>query len=375
MKRAMKWTPEIIERWRRVSRRTLIVFSGLILLLVALRLALPFIVENYVNHKLNTAKDYAGKIGTVSMQLWRGGYQINGLQILRKSVEGQSPLFSARKIDLAIAWGELFHGTLAGEVILWEPKINFVGHPPEEKNANGKNERWDQMIAGLFPFDLNRAQIFDGEIHFQNEYSKPPVDVYLSKLSATATNLTNARNLSQQLPAGLIASGSTVGGGELNLQLHMNLVEAAPAYEMNLAVTNVALLSLNDFLRAYGKFDVDRGNFSLYSSLAAQGGSYQGYFKVFFSDLSIFAWDKERKKNILEVFWQAIIGGVATVFKNHPHDQLAAKIPISGSYSNSSVGLWTTTGTVLQNAFIHALVPKLDQPVTVDQVEKNKDDK
>ena len=81
MKRAMKWTPEIIERWRRVSRRTLIVFSGLILLLVALRLALPFIVENYVNHKLNTAKDYAGKIGTVSMQLWRGGYQINGLQI------------------------------------------------------------------------------------------------------------------------------------------------------------------------------------------------------------------------------------------------------------------------------------------------------
>jgi len=140
-------------------------------------------------------------------------------------------------------------------------------------------------------------------------------------------------------------------------------------------VTNVALPSLNDFLRAYVKFDVDRGNFSLYSSLAAQGGSYQGYFKVFFSDLSIFAWDKERKKNILEVFWQAIIGGVATVFKNHPHDQLAAKIPISGSYSNSSVGLWTTTGTVLQNAFIHALVPKLDQPVTVDQVEKNKDDK
>jgi hypothetical protein len=61
--------------------------------------------------------------------------------------------------------------------------------------------------------------------------------------------------------------------------------------------------------------------------------------------------------------------------KNHPKDQLATKVPISGSYTNSSVGIWTATATLLQNVFIHALVPKLDQRVTVDQVEKNEDKK
>jgi Virulence factor BrkB len=77
-------------------------------------------------------------------------------------------------------------------------------------------------------------------------------------------------------------------------------------------------------------------------------------------------------EDILEVFWQAIVVGVVEIFKNHPKDQLATKVPISDSYINSSVGIWTATATLLQNAFIHALVPKLDQHVTVDQVEKTR---
>jgi hypothetical protein len=157
------------------------------------------------------------------------------------------------------------------------------------------------------------------------------------------------------------------------LQLQMNLLQPIPTYQINCGLTNVDLPALNDFLRAYGKFDVAHGNFSIYTSVAADNGSYEGYFKVFFTDLDVFAWEKERKKNVLEVFWQAIVGGVAEVFKNHPKDQLAAKVPISGSYANSHLGILTAVGTVLQNAFIHALVPKLDKPVTVDQVETAKD--
>ena len=174
-------------------------------------------------------------------------------------------------------------------------------------------------------------------------------------------------------PQGLTASGSTVGGGRLTLQLQMNLLKAKPTYQLDCGLTNVDLVSLNDFLRAYGKFDVARGRFALFTSVAAEDGNYEGYVKVFFNDLDVFQWDKERKKDILKVFWEAIVAGVSEVFKNHVKDQLATKIPIAGTYTNSSVGLWTATGTLLENAFIRALVPKLDQPVTVDQVEKPAD--
>lgn len=224
-----------------------------------------------------------------------------------------------------------------------------------------------QKLAGV--------EIISGEVHFQNPSSTPPVDIYLRQISAVATNLTNSRDLNQKLPSGLTASGSTIGGGKLNLQLQMNLLDARPTYEINCGLTNVNLVALNDYLRAYGKFDVERGTFAIYTSVASVNGNYEGYFKVFFNDLNIFAWEKERKKNVLEIFWQAIVGGVATIFKNHTKDQLATKVPISGSYTNSSVGVWTATTTLLQNAFIHALTPKLDQHVMVEQVEKTEDKK
>jgi uncharacterized protein YhdP len=369
----MKGNFEIHSIWRR-SLRAWPWILAVIILLVALRIALPFAVKAYVNHKLNEAHDYTGKIGDVNMRLWRGGYRIHQIEILKKTGGVKSPLFSASEVDLSIDWRELFHGSVVGEVVLRQPHINFVTGPTPDQKQTGENERWDKILESLFPFNLNRVEISNGEIHFQDPSSKPPVDIYLSKISATATNLTNARDVKQKLPSGLDANASTLGGGTLDLQLHMNLLKATPAFELNCGLTNVDLVALNDFLRAYGKFDVARGKFALYTSVASDNGSYDGYFKVFFNNLDVFQWQKERQKNILEVFWQAIVGGTAAVLKNHSKDQLATKVPISGSYKNSSVGIWTATATLLQNAFIHALVPKIDQQVTVEQVEK-KDDK
>jgi hypothetical protein len=311
----------------------------------------------------------------VSMRLWRGGYRIHRINIFKKNGGVASPLFSAGEVDLSIEWRELFHSAIVGEVITRQPRINFVMGPTPEQTQNGKEERWDKMLESLFPFKLNRVEISNGEIHFQNPSAKPPVDIYMSRIFATATNLSNSRDLKQKLPSGLTATALMLGGGQLNLQLQMNLIKVTPTFEMNCGLTNVNLVALNDFLRAYGKFDVERGKFALFTSVAADNGAYDGYCKVFFENLNVFEWEKERKKNVLEIFWQAIIGGVATIFKNQPKDQLAAKVPISGTYSNSSVGVLTAVGTLLQNAFIHALVPKLDQPVTVEQVAGTNDKK
>jgi len=360
----MKSTPNSYPR----ARHWLPWIVAIVILLMAMRIALPYAVRDYANHSLNRAPGYTGSIGDVSMRLWRGGYQIQQIKIVRKSGDVMTPLFSAPRVDLSIDWRELFHGALVGEVVMQQPRVNFASSTNTEEN--GKNESWDKVLQSLFPFSLNRVEIDNGEIHFQNPGSKPPVDIYLSQLNATATNLTNCRNLKGKLPSGLNATGSTIGGGLLDLQLQMNLLAPKPAYQIACGLTNVDLVSLNSFLRAYGKFDVARGRFALFTSVAAADGNYEGYIKVFFNDLDVFQWDKERKQNILKVFWEAIVAGVSEVFRNHVKDQLATKIPIAGTYTNSSIGVWTATGTLLENAFIRALVPKLDQPVTVEQVEK-----
>src|SRR6185503_15269096 len=127
---------------------------------------------------------------------------------------------------------------------------------------------------------------------------------------------------------------------------------------------------MNDFLRAYGKFDVERGTFSLYTEVAAADGRYEGYLKPLFEDLDVFEWEKERGKNILQKFWQAIVAGVAQILKNQPHDRLATRIPISGNFEKTDVDIWATVGGILKNAFVRALLPKFDQSVSVQDVKQ-----
>ena len=83
------------------------------------------------------------------------------------------------------------------------------------------------------------------------------------------------------------------------------------------------------------------GQFALYKSVASKDGNYDGYIKVFFDKLKVFAWEKERKKDALQIFWQAVVGTLTDVFKNHPKDSLATRIPISGTYQYHKIGTWT----------------------------------
>jgi hypothetical protein len=304
----------------------------------------------------------------VNVNLWRGAYQIQEVKIVKTDADVPAPLFAARKVDLSLEWKELLHGALVGEVTLDEPEVHFVAGPTEEQTQTGKNADWQRTLESLFPLKINRLQINRGSIHFQNMHSTPRVDIFFDEVSATATNLTNTRELAYTMPAGLVAHGTTLGGGGLALQLKMNPLAEAPTFEITAQLTNVNLVALNDFLKAYGKFDVERGTFALYTSFAAADGKYDGYAKVFFDDLDVFAWEKERKRNVLQVFWHAIVGGAAAVFRNHPKDQLATKIPFSGSYEDSDIGIWTAVGTLLRNAFVSALVPKMDQTITVEEV-------
>jgi len=367
--RRLTWPKARNLLWSRPTRWTVLILLGV---LVALRLSLPFGLKAYVNRQLDKMPDYDGHVGDIDVHLWRGAYRIRDLQIVKTTSNVPVPLFAAEQVDLSMEWKELFHGALVGEMVLVKPEIHMVAGPTPEQSQSGEDRAWGEMLASLFPFKLNRVEIEGGDIHFENFHSTPPVNIYINHVTATATNLTNTRDLAQPLPAGLRAHGSAFGGGGLELELKMNPLAELPTFEISGQLTNVDLVSLNDFLKAYGKFDVARGRFALFASFAAAEGKYDGYAKVFFEDLDVFAWEKERKKNALEIFWHAIVGTASMVLRNQPKDQLATKIPISGEFEKTDVGVWSATAMLLRHAFIRALVPKLDNPVQVEKVKEEK---
>ncbi len=340
--------------------------AGLILLFICIRLALPYIVKDYANHQLNNSNDYHGSIGRVTIHLWRGAYQIHDINIFKSTGKISTPFFSADTLDLSLQWSELIHGKLVSKIIMASPKLNFVSGPTKEQSQSGTENNWNDTLESLVPFKINSLTVTNGQIHFQNPSSDPPVDIYMTEVFGVATNLTNAREIKQPLPAGVEVYGKTLGDGRFNIQCKVNPLAKTPTFQLNTSLTNVDLTQLNSFLRAYGKFDVERGDFAFFTSFAAADDKYDGYVKVFFNNLKVFKWEKERKKDALQIFWQAIVGTVATLLKNHSHDQLATKVPITGAFNQSDVHLWPTIQTLLRNAFIRALVPQPDEAIKIE---------
>jgi len=82
---------------------------GLVVVIVAAHIALPYVVRNYLNDKLADMGDYRGQVTDVDLALWRGAYRINGLKIVKVDGKVPVPLLDAPVIDLAVSWHSLWY--------------------------------------------------------------------------------------------------------------------------------------------------------------------------------------------------------------------------------------------------------------------------
>jgi hypothetical protein len=334
----------------------------LIVVLVAFRLALPTLVQNYVNKKLDELPEYDGRIGDVDIHLIRGAYSIDNVDILKTTADLSVPFFAARKVDFSIQWREIFHGALVGEIDVYGCGLNFVKAETKEQSQTSIDKSWLDVVKDLFPFRINKFQIHDGGIWFHDIGTKPKVDVYLTNIVVACSNLYNTRRFFSELPADLRARGTTLGGGALDLHVRLDPLADVPKFDLELSLKSVDLIALNELLEAYGKFNVKRGNFEVFAEIAASEGKFDGYVKPFFEDLNVFEL-KEDAENPLKLIWQAIVAGAVKIFKNHPQDQVATKIPVSGTFEKTDVQIWTTVLNVLRNAFIEAFKANLDESI------------
>lgn len=371
-------------RWGKAGKGFLIALGILVVILIGARLALPHYVLRYVNHKLDELPQYDGYVRDVDIHLIRGAYTIKDVDIVKTTTNAPpEPFVSAREVDLSVDWSELFHGGIVGEIYITDAKLAFIKAKTEEQSQTGIDKSWIKVVSDLFPFRINRFVIENGQVHYKEPDAKPPIDLMVTNMMAVATNLTNSREIVTKLPAALKMRGKSIGGGDIAVALHFNPLEPEPTFDLNLALTNVDMTSLNSFLEAYAKMNVKRGTFDLITEMYAEDGRFEGYVKPLMMDLDVLD-IKEDSKNPIKFIWQALMAGVVKIFKNHPKDQLATKIPVKGTFDKKGIDLWTTIGNVLRNAFVHAFSPTFDRTVgpsadlTEDpkiQKDKRKDEK
>jgi len=272
------------------------------------------------------------------------------------------PFFAAPRVDFALEWDALWHRRLVGRVLMQQPELNFVDAPTEGETQTGAGGAWLQLIRDLFPFRINRAIIQNGSVHLRAFQTEKPLDVYLSDVDATIDNLGNIRDFTTPLAATVQARALAMEQAKLDFKMTLDPFSYRPTFHLALRLLGLDVTRLNELALAYGKFDFKRGWFDLVIEADAKEGQLSGYVKPLFRDLKVFDLAKDLEgANVIQAFWQALVGAVTGLLKNQPRDQFGTLIPFSGDYSRTTnTDILATIGNMLRNAFVRAYLPRLE---------------
>lgn len=350
-------------RLRRFSRRTLIVLGVLVLVLIAARLALPYAMRRAINSRLDKIPDYTGHVNDVHVGLWRGAYTLKGVVISKRNGLVIEPFFQADRIDFSLAWRELLHRKFVGDIALEKPMLTLVEGNSSETTQVAADRRWQDAIKDIFPIDITWLKITDGQLRYINDTMTPKVDIRVAHVRALASGLRNrAEDEKNEFPATIQLDGETIGSGVLKIATQVEPLAPQAHFLLKLELEKVSLPAMNEFLRAYAGVDVSKGTFSGYLEVAARNGHFEGYFKPFFDQVD-FSQPEGKSRNLKQEVWEWFVATFAAIFKNHPRDEVATKIPFSGEFKNLDVHLWQTIKNLLHHAFVHPLQKKLDSKV------------
>jgi len=350
-------------------------FTGFIILIILIRLILPYVVLHLVNKNLATMKGYYGHVKDIDLAIIRGAYKVDSIYLNKKDTvtQKQTPFFAASVIDLSVEWKSLLKGSIVGEVVMNKPMVKFTADKVEPKDVAKDSSALKDLLDDFMPLRINRCEINQGRIQYIDPNTKPPYDIQMSNVHILAENLRNSYESSVILPA-TITGNATVYEGTLTLNAKANPLAVSPTFDMSAELKNTNLVKLNDFFQAYAKVDVNKGNFGLYTEIAAKDKKFAGYVKPFIKDLDVLG-KEDRKDNLFQKMWEGLAGGVGKVLENKRKDQIATKIPFSGDLDDPKTNVWYALANVLQNAFIHALKPSIDNDISIGSVAEKADQK
>lgn len=352
--------------------KTATVLLIVVLVLVGLRVALPWMLEDYVNRQLASLDGYGGQVEDIDVALWRGAYQIEGIVVEKEQAEGLEPFFVADAIDLAVDWGRLLDGAVVAEVIFWRPELNMVEAEDETQAQTGEEEDWQEQFEQLFPFRFDSIKVRDGTVRFRTPGIQTEDAITLSQLNGELKNLTNVVEVEGEDEAfATFDFESQAMGAKLLIVGRAEPTAEQPTFDVNATLDPVQVTELNPWMREYLNADAHAGIFALYLELAAKDGRFEGYAKPFTENIEIFDLDDE-SKGILQKAWEATLDVTAGLFESDEED-VATRIPISGTIEEPEAGIWRTFVNVLRHAFTGAFTRSLENSVELEDGEIKED--
>ncbi len=359
---------------KRRTKRWRIVLS-IVVLLVLIRIALPYVLLHVANERLANMPGYNGRIEDLNLALLRGAYSIEHFHLdIQDSVTQElTPFLKAGLIDLSVEWRALFEGSIVGELVIDSAEVSFTMKATDPEELQKDTADFRQLLNDFMPLQINRVQVTHSAFRFVDPTSSPKLDLQLDQLDLLATNLTNSSDSTKLLPSAVDATAHLYGG-QLSFDMDLDPLAKQPTFDMNMQLTETKLVRLNELLQAYANVDVNAGTMGLYAEMATRDGAFDGYVKPLIKDLDVLG-REDKGDPFFRKVWEGLVGSVAEVVSNQPKDQLATKVMMNGRLDDIKIGAWSAVLGTLRNAFIQALMPSIDKEVNIRTVNTANEEK
>lgn len=348
----------------------LIALAALVVLAIAIRAALPVLIRDYLNDRLQALEGYDGQVEDIDLALLLGAYGIDNIRIVKTGSGQPVPFFSSERVDLSVEWRSLLRGSLVAEGEFQSPNVNFVQGETEQQSQTGEGVDWTDRIEELFPFRFNTVRVRNGTITFRAPGIATADAIKATRVEGEVTNLTNVADSGKETFADFKAGATVLDGGSATVSGSVDPLGEKPTFDVNLQLRNVQLPQVNPWLRQYVKADAEAGDFELYLEIAAADGKFEGYAKPVLRNVNIYS-SEEPEENFLKRLWEGIVEFAAEVLENEQKEQVAARIPFTGTIENPEISILETIVSVLRNAFVSAFARSLEGSISVREVREN----
>lgn len=335
----------------------------LVIVLALIRLALPFVLTSYINHKLAENPALSGKVESTSLSLILGEMRLHDLTI--RSNNNDQPKFEMAfpLIDAKLNWARLFRGKVDFELMLQKPTITLLqtvkAKAPANKKAVQPAEAWMTLRQLISTFPVNAITMQNGAIHYIDKTEPQAFDLYADKLDIDVKGLRHSANQQQPLPGHLGLLAHTVGEGAAQIQLDFNLQAPSPTFSLKAQLEHVQLNELNPLFKNYTGLSVKQGTLNFYLEAVAQNGYVKGYSKPLIEHLEV-TLPPEEKQNPFKKLYKGTVNWLSKIFTNKETQKAGTQAEFQGKINDPNISLLSIVGQLLKNAFIEALLPKID---------------
>jgi hypothetical protein len=226
------------------------------------------------------------------------------------------------------------------------------------EKARGKEVAKVAKNQTPMPVEIERLRLVDGNLGLITPAKDRRVRVYINGADLDVTNFSSGF---RKGPAKAVLNGHFNGSGTVHGTATFRPTRSGPDFNLAVQIAGASLPSINDLLRAYGKFDVAQGTFSVYSEIKVHDGRIDGYVKPLFKDVKVYDPKQDQKKPVLRKLYEKIVGGVSHILENHPREQVATVADISGPISDPNTSTWEIVVRLVSNAFVRAILPGFER--------------